>query len=298
MKLYKNYLMDMDGVLVRGRTAVDGAQRFIDSLNARGLAYLVLTNNPLYTPGDLAHRLQTMGLEVPEDRIFTSAIATARFIKSQQPGGKAFVIGESGLTEAIHAAGYIITDLRPDYVVLGETHGYNLRQITRAIRLIAAGARFVATNPDPSGPGEGGIEPACGAMAALIEKATGVAPFFVGKPNPLMMRSALNYLHAHSEETVMIGDRMDTDIVGAVSSGLDTTLVLTGVTQRDQIAKYPYQPTYVLDSIGDIDLSGEDPEQDVDKPSKTGRRTPAPAASAAAVDTVGQQIQPDGRSRK
>lgn len=265
MKLYKNYLMDMDGVLVRGRTVVDGAQRFIDALNARGLAYLVLTNNPLYTPGDLAHRLQTMGLEVPEDRIFTSAIATARFIKSQQPGGKAFVIGESGLTEAIHAAGYIITDIQPDYVVLGETHGYNLRQITRAIRLIAAGARFVATNPDPAGPGEGGIEPACGAMAALIEKATGVAPFFVGKPNPLMMRSALNYLHAHSEETVMIGDRMDTDIVGAVSSGLDTALVLTGVTQRDQIAKYPYQPTYVLDSIGDMDLSDEEMEKSKSK---------------------------------
>ena len=240
-----------------------------------------MTNNPLYTPGDLAHRLQTMGLEVPEDRIFTSSIATARFLKSQQPGGKAFVIGESGLTEAIHAAGYIITDHAPDYVVLGETHGYNLRQITRAIRLIAAGARFVATNPDPSGPGEGGIEPACGAMAALIEKATGVAPFFVGKPNPLMMRSALNYLHAHSEETVMIGDRMDTDIVGAVSSGLDTVLVLTGVTQRQQIANYPYQPTYVLESIGDIDLLDEQLEKAQRKQDRTNERQ-------AAVDSVGQ----------
>jgi NagD protein len=275
MKQYKNYLMDMDGVLVRGRTVVPGAQQFIDALNARGLAYLVLTNNPLYTPGDLAHRLQTVGLEVPEDRIFTSAIATARFMKSQQPGGKAFVIGESGLTEAVHAAGYIITDHQPDYVVLGETHGYNLRQITRAIRLIAAGARFIATNPDPSGPGEGGIEPACGAMAALIETATGVAPFFVGKPNPLMMRSALNYLHAHSEETVMIGDRMDTDIVGAVSSGLDTVLVLTGVTQRDQIGKYPYQPTYVLESIGDIDLFDEKQETARRKLNKTNEREAA-----------------------
>jgi NagD protein len=185
------------------------------------------------------------------------------------------VIGESGLTEAVHAAGYIITDHEPDYVVLGETHGYNLRQITKAIRLIVAGARFIATNPDPSGPGEGGIEPACGAMAALIEKATGISPFFVGKPNPLMMRSALNYLHAHSEETVMIGDRMDTDIVGAVSSGLDTVLVLTGVTQRGQIEKYPYQPTYVLESIGDIDLGSAIADKSERKQNKTSERQAA-----------------------
>jgi NagD protein len=156
----------------------------------------------------------------------------------------------------MHEAGYILTDLEPDYVVLGETQGYNFAQITRAIRLVAAGARFVATNPDPSGPGDGGLVPACGAMAALIQSATGVAPFFVGKPNPLMMRTALNYLGAHSEETVMIGDRMDTDIVSGVSSGLNTILVLTGVTQRDEVARFPYQPTYVLDSIGDL-LRGE-----------------------------------------
>ena len=254
MKSYNNYLMDMDGVLLRGRTIIPGAQQFIDALNERSIAYLVLTNNPIYTPRDLAHRLQTLGMQVPEDRIFTSSIATARFLKKQLPDGKAFVIGESGLTDAIHAVGYIITDHNPDYVVLGETHGYNYAQITKAIRLISAGARFVATNPDPSGPGEGGLEPACGAMAALIERATGVAPFFVGKPNPYMMRSALNFLGAHSEETVMIGDRMDTDIVGAVSSGLDTVLVLTGVTRREHIAAYPYQPTYVCESIGDVQL--------------------------------------------
>ena len=254
MKSYNTYLMDMDGVLVRGRTIIPGAQEFIDGLNARGTGYLVLTNNPIYTPRDLAHRLQTLGMQVPEDRIFTSSIATARFLKKQLPDGKAFVIGESGLTDAIHSTGYIMTDHNPDYVVLGETHGYNYAQITKAIRLISAGARFVATNPDPSGPSEGGLEPACGAMAALIEKATGVAPFFVGKPNPYMMRSALNYLGAHSEETVMIGDRMDTDIVGAVSSGLDTVLVLTGVTKLENIAAYPYQPTYICESIGDVQL--------------------------------------------
>ena len=257
MKRYKNYLMDMDGVLVRGRSVVPGAQQFIDTLKERGINHLVLTNNPIYTPRDLSHRLHTMGLEVPEERIFTAAIATARFLRSQLPHGKAFVIGESGLTEAIHNAGYVITDHEPDYVVLGETHDYNLRQITKAIRLILGGARFVATNPDPNGPGDGGIEPACGAMAALIEKATGIQPFYVGKPNPLMIRTALNYLHAHSEETVMIGDRMDTDIVGAVSSGLDTILVLSGVTQAQDIAKFPYQPNYVLASIADMVIPGD-----------------------------------------
>ncbi|MBK8051162.1 MAG: HAD family hydrolase [Anaerolineales bacterium] len=254
MKRYKNYLMDMDGVLVRGRKAIPGAQDFIDRLRNAGVEFLVLTNNPIYTPRDLAHRLQSEGLEIPAERIFTSSIATARFLRSQLPNGKAFVLGESGLTDAIHNIGYIMTDQNPDYVVLGETHGYNYAQIAKAVKLVAAGARFVATNPDPSGPSEHGIEPACGAMAALIEKATGVAPYFVGKPNPLMMRTALNHLGAHSEETVMIGDRMDTDIVGAVSSGMDTILVMTGVTQREEITRYPYQPTYVLPSVADIEI--------------------------------------------
>lgn len=254
MRHYKNYLMDMDGVLVRGSTAIQGAGDFLRQLNERSIEYFVLTNNPMYTPNDLAHRLQMTGLDVSADRVFTSAMATARFIKAQRPKGKAFVIGEAGLTSAVHDAGYIITDLEPDYVVLGETFGYNLAQITRAIRLIEAGARFVATNPDPAGPSESGTVPACGAMAALIQTATGVAPFFVGKPNPLMMRLALNALGAHSEETVMIGDRMDTDIVSGVSSGLDTILVLTGVTKREEVARFPYQPTYVADSIADVPI--------------------------------------------
>lgn len=250
---YKNYLMDMDGVLVHGRAAIPGAADFIARLNKAKTPYLVLTNNPLYTTRDLAYRLQAVNIDVPAERIFTSATAMAHFLHGQRPSGTAFVIGESGLTNAVHEVGYILTDHDPDYVVLGETHGYNLEQITKAIRLIAAGARFVATNPDPSGPGEGGLlVPACGAMAALIQSATGVAPFFVGKPNPLMMRTALNYLKAHSEETVMIGDRMDTDIVAGVSSGLSTILVLTGVTQAHEVARYPYQPTAVVDSIADV----------------------------------------------
>jgi NagD protein len=254
MRVYKNYLMDMDGVLVRGRTAIPGAGEFITRLNEQEIPYLVLTNNPIYTPRDLAHRLATAGLHVPEDRIFTSAIATARFLHAQMPDGKAYVIGESGLTDAIHRVGYVMTDHDPDYVVLGETYGYNYANITAAVRLVMAGARFVATNPDANGPSEEGIVPACGAMAALIERASGVSPFFVGKPNPLMMRSALNFLGVHSEDTVMIGDRMDTDIISGVNSGMETILVLTGVTRRGEVERFPYRPTHVANSIADVAL--------------------------------------------
>ena len=252
MQEYQNYLMDMDGVLVRGRTPIPGAVEVIRRFNEEETPYLVLTNNPLYTPGDLAHRLQSEGLNVPADRIFTSALATARFLSSQRPNGKAFVIGESGLTSAIHALGHVVTDKNPGYVVLCGTQGHNFAAITQAIRLISEGARFVATNPDASGPSEEGIVPACGAMAALIETASSRSPFFVGKPNPLMMRTALNYLGVHSEDTVMVGDRMDTDIVAGTNSGMATALVLTGVTRREDIGKYPYLPTHVIDSIADL----------------------------------------------
>jgi NagD protein len=249
----KSYLIDMDGVLVSGRTIIPEADRFIEQLKARGLEYLVLTNNSIHTPRDLAHRLQAVGLDIPAGRIFTSAMATAHFLQSQKPNGTAFVIGESGLTEAIHSVGYIITDRDPDYVVLGETYSYNLALITKATRLVAGGARFIATNPDPSGPSESGLVPACGAMAALIETASGVSPFFVGKPNPWMMRSALNYLDVHSENTVMIGDRMDTDIVAGVESGMETILVLSGVTRHEDVARYPYQPTRIVESVAAIE---------------------------------------------
>jgi NagD protein len=250
----KNVLMDMDGVLVRGRTAIPGAPEFIDKLNNDGVEYLVLTNNPMHTPKDLADRLQTAGINIPAKRIFTSALATASFLHSQRPEGKAFVIGESGLTTAIHNVGYVISDHEPDYVVLGETYGYSFETITKAIRLIMDGAFFIATNPDPSGPTEAGLVPACGAMAALIEKVTGKSPFFVGKPNPLMMRTALNYLGVHSEETIMIGDRMDTDIVAGINAGMCTALVLTGVTRREDVGDFPYQPTVIRNSIAEIEL--------------------------------------------
>jgi NagD protein len=213
---------------------------------------LVLTNNPLYTTRDLAHRLQSIGLDIPAERIFTSAMATARFLQSQRPGGTAFVIGESGLTEAIHSVGYVLTDRNPDYVVLGETFSYNLELITKALRLVVGGVRFIATNPDPVGPAEGGLVPACGAMAALIERASGVSPFFIGKPNPLMMRSALNYLGVHSENTMMVGDRMDTDIIAGVESGMETALVLSGVTRQAEVNRFPYLPTRIVESVADI----------------------------------------------
>jgi NagD protein len=249
----KNFMMDMDGVLITGSNIVPGADWFIERLKARRAKYLVLTNNPRYTPGDLSHRLQRIGLDIPAEHILTSAMATARFLVAQKPDGTAFVIGESGLTEAIHEVGYVITDHDPDYVVLGETNSIDYEQITQAIRMVSAGAHFVATNPDPSGPGDDGLVPACGAMAAFIERASGVSPFFVGKPNPLMMRIALNYLGAHSENTVMIGDRMDTDIVTGIESGLETILVLTGVTRQEDVRRFPYQPTRIVKSIAEVE---------------------------------------------
>lgn len=249
----KNYFIDMDGVLVRGGALIPGADRFLARLKERQARFLILTNNSRFTPGDLAHRLQGIGLDVTPDDIFTSAMATARFLQAQRPNGTAFVIGDSGLTGAVHSAGYIITDRQPDYVVLGESANYTLELFTQAVRLIEAGARFIATNPDPNGPGEGGMVPACGAIAALIEKASGVSAFFVGKPNPLMMRMALKHIAAHSENTVMIGDRMDTDIIAGVQTGLDTILVLSGVTRRDDVDRFPYRPGRIVESVADIE---------------------------------------------
>lgn len=250
----KNYLIDMDGVLISGRTLLPGADAFIERLNREQKQYLVLTNNSIYTPRDLSHRLKTIGLEVGAERIFTSAMATARFLDSQRPGAKAFVIGESGLTDAIYSVGYVITDTAPDYVVLGETLSYNMNTITRAVQLVAGGARFIATNPDPIGPSEHGIVPATGSLAALISKATGVEPLFIGKPNPFMIRAAVNYLGVHSEDSVIIGDRMDTDIIAGIESGLETILVLTGVTDADEVARYPYIPSQVAETIGDVEI--------------------------------------------
>src|SRR4029077_19082630 len=192
-------------------------------------------------------RLRASGLEVAEESIWTSALATARFLEDQRPGGSAFVIGEAGLTTALHSAGYTLTERDPDSVVRGETRTYSFERITQAIRLIADGARFIATNPDPTGPTPDGPLPATGAVAALISRATGVEPYYVGKPNPLMMRSALNAIDAHSETTAMIGDRMDTDVVAGLEAGLETILVLTGISTRESAERYPYRPSRILE---------------------------------------------------
>jgi 5'-nucleotidase len=248
----RSWLMDMDGVLVREEHAIPGAGELLARLRESGTPFLVLTNNSIYTRRDLAARLRSSGIEVPEEAIWTSALATARFLEDQRPGGTAFVIGETGLTTALHQAGYTMTERDPDYVVLGETRTYSFERITAAIRLVANGARFIATNPDPTGPSAQGPLPATGSVAALISHATGVDPYFVGKPNPLMMRSALNAIDAHSETTAMIGDRMDTDIVAGLEAGLEAILVLTGVTTREQAERFPYRPSRIVESVADL----------------------------------------------
>jgi NagD protein len=242
----------MDGVLVRESHAIPGAAEFIAALQATGTPFLVLTNNSIYTRRDLAARLRLGGLDIPEDRIWTSANATARFLDDQRPHGSAFVIGEAGLTTALHEIGYTQTERDPDYVVLGETRTYSFERITTAIRLIERGARFIATNPDPTGPSPEGSLPATGSVAALITQATGVQPYFIGKPNPLMMRTALNKVGAHSESTAMIGDRMDTDVLSGLEAGLQTILVLTGVSTRADVDRHPFRPTRVVESIADL----------------------------------------------
>jgi 5'-nucleotidase len=248
----RSWLMDMDGVLVREEHPIPGASEFLARLRANGHPFLVLTNNSIYSRRDLAARLAANGLDVPEEAIWTSALATADFLQSQRPNGTAFMIGEAGLSTALHAVGYTLTERGPDYVVLGETRTYSFERIAQAIRLIERGARFIATNPDPTGPTPDGPLPATGSVAALISRATGVDPYFIGKPNPLMMRSALNAIDAHSETTVMIGDRMDTDIVSGLEAGMQTVLVLTGSTSREQAEAFPYRPSRIVESIAEL----------------------------------------------
>ncbi|WP_448615804.1 HAD-IIA family hydrolase [Modestobacter sp. URMC 112] len=246
------WLTDMDGVLVHEGLALPGAAEFLQRLVDRQRRFLVLTNNSIFTPRDLSARLARSGLQVPEPNIWTSAMATADFLASQLPAGSAHVVGEAGLTTALHEVGYTLTDTDPDYVVLGETRTYSFESITRAIRLVERGARFIATNPDVTGPSPEGPLPATGAVAAMITKATGAEPYFVGKPNPMMFRSALNRIDGHSESTTMVGDRMDTDIVAGIEAGLKTVLVLTGSTRAADVARFPFRPGRVVDSIADV----------------------------------------------
>ncbi|WP_375489132.1 HAD-IIA family hydrolase [uncultured Jatrophihabitans sp.] len=252
MRTAECWLTDMDGVLVREEAALPGAADFLARLTERGRRYLVLTNNSIFTPRDLAARLARSGLKIPEESIWTSALATATFLDDQLPRGSAYVIGEAGVTTALHEVGYTLTDRDPDFVVLGETRTYSFEAITRAIRLIENGARFIATNPDVTGPSEEGPLPATGSVAAMITAATQQQPYFVGKPNPMMLRSALNRIEAHSENTIMIGDRMDTDVIAGIEAGLDTILVLTGSTRAGDVVRFPYRPARVVDSIADV----------------------------------------------
>lgn len=254
-----SYLTDMDGVLLKEGQMIPGADEFLAALREHEVNYMVLTNNSIHTPRDLSARLRATGLDIPPERIWTSATATAHFLRTQRKEGTAYVVGESGLTTGLHEAGWILTDRSPDFVVLGETRTYSFEAITTAINLIRGGARFIATNPDVTGPAPQGVLPATGAVAELITAATRRKPYYVGKPNPVMMRSALNTIGAHSESTVMIGDRMDTDVRSGLEAGMRTLLVRSGISDDTEIDRYPYRPTRVIGSVADLVESWADP---------------------------------------
>ncbi|MBN9644263.1 HAD-IIA family hydrolase [Corynebacterium mendelii] len=254
-----SYLTDMDGVLIKEGQMIDGADRFLAALREKNIPFMVLTNNSIFTPRDLSARLEATGLTIEPERIWTSATATAAFLQSQLDQGTAYVVGESGLTTGLHKAGWILTEVNPEYVVLGETRTYSFEAITTAIRLINRGAKFICTNPDVTGPAPEGVLPATGAVAALITAATGKDPYFVGKPNPIMMRSALNHLGVHSERTVMIGDRMDTDVKAGLEAGMRTVLVKSGISDETEVEKFPYRPTAMIDSVAALVDRVDDP---------------------------------------
>ncbi len=242
----------MDGVIYHGNRLLPGVREFVDWLYRENKQFLFLTNSSGRSPKELQQKLERMGLDVDESHFYTSALATAHFLANQQPGCTAFVIGEHGLYHAIYEAGITISDVNPDYVIVGETETYNFDSIRKAMRLVMGGAKLIGTNPDLTGPDESGLIPACRALVAPIELTTGKAAYYVGKPNPLMMRTGLKLLSVHSAEACMIGDRMDTDIIAGIESGLDTALVLSGVSTRETLAQFPYRPRLILEGVGDI----------------------------------------------
>lgn len=248
----KGFLCDMDGVVYHGNMLLPGVKEFVEWLYANKKPFMFLTNSSGKSARELQQKLARMGLDVDESHFYSSAMATASFLSSQMPGCRAFVIGEPGLIGALYEAGITIDDVDPDYVIIGETANYNYESICRAVSLVNKGARLIGTNPDITGPVEGGIVPACGALVAPIEKATGKNAYFIGKPNSLIMRTAVKKLGVHSSEAVMIGDRMDTDVVAGIEGGLYTALVLSGVSTRADVEKYPYRPNLILDGVGDI----------------------------------------------
>ena len=248
----KGFICDMDGVIYHGNKLLPGVKEFVDWLYREEKNFLFLTNSSERSPKELQIKLARMGLEVDESHFYTSALATAKFISSQAPGCSAYVIGGAGLVTALHDAGITMNDVDPDYVIIGEGNTYNYENILKAVNLVMRGAKLIGTNSDLTGPAEDGIIPACRAMISPIEMATGQKAYFIGKPNPLMMRTGLRILGVHSEDAVMIGDRMDTDIVAGIETGLDTVLVLSGVTDHNEIKKFPYRPRLVLNGVGDI----------------------------------------------
>ena len=248
----KAFICDMDGVIYHGNRLLDGVKEFIDWLQENERKYLFLTNSSEKSPMELQQKLARLGVSISKEHFYTSALATAIFLQTQKPNGTAYVIGEPGLINALYDVGYSMNEINPDYVVVGEAKAYNLDSVTHAVNLVVGGARLVGTNPDLTGPIEKGIMPATGALIAPIALATGVTPYFVGKPNPLMMRTALKRLGCKREETVIIGDRMDTDILSGIEAEIDSLLVLTGVTSREIINKFAYRPFLVLDGVKNI----------------------------------------------
>ena len=252
LRARKGFICDMDGVIYLGNQLLPGVAEFVTWLNENDKRFLFLTNSSERSPKELRQKLQRMGLDIGEEHFYTSALATAAFLKKQAPGCTAFVIGAPGLLNALYDVGVTMNDVDPDYVIVGETASYNYEVITKAVRLVLNGARLIATNSDLTGPTEFGIAPACRSLVAPIELATGKKAYFMGKPNPLMMRTGLQLLGVHSEEAAMVGDRMDTDVIAGMESGLATVLVLSGCTSRTDVNDYPYRPTYILNGVGDI----------------------------------------------
>lgn len=248
----KGFICDMDGVIYHGDRILDGVTEFVNWMLDNDKKFVFLTNSPEKTPHELSMKLERMGLTVTPDHFYTSAMATAAFLSSQNPGCTAYVIGEAALTKALYDQHIYMNDVNPDYVVVGETRTYSFEKIEKAIELVNKGAKLIGANPDIIGPTTRGIMPATGALIAPIEIATDRKAYFVGKPNPLMLRHGLKKLNCHSEEIAFIGDRMDTDIIAGIESNVDTILVLSGVTSKEDIDKFPYRPKYVLDGVGDI----------------------------------------------
>ena len=248
----RGFICDMDGVIYHGNRVLPGVSEFIQWLHDEEKEYLFLTNNSGYTPRELQQKLARMGLDVSEEHFYTSALATAAFLKEQAPGCSAFVIGEAGLLNALYDAGITMNDVNPDYVVVGEGRAYSLDSLTKATNLVLGGAKLIGANSDVSGPIENGIAPACRALVAPIEMATGTQAYFCGKPNPLMMRTGLRMLNCHSADAVMVGDRMDTDVISGMESGMSTVLVLSGVSTPETLKTYAYRPTMVLSGVGEI----------------------------------------------